>query len=103
VRLASLDDASQRLDTLFIAERVEIAASGAALVRALQEYFSADERNRNVVSFLIDHSGSMRGLRMMSALLAVEGAVDALEHANIATELLGFTTANWKGGSSRQA
>ncbi len=38
---------------------------------------------------------------MMSALLAVEGAIDALDHANIATEILGFTTARfWKGGKS---
>lgn len=102
-QMGSLDDANERFDTLFVAERVEIAASGAALVRTLQERFSAEERKRTVVSFLIDHSGSMRGLRMMSALLAVEGAVDALEHANIATEILGFTTANWKGGNSRRA
>ncbi len=99
----SFDDASNRFDTLFAGERVEIAAGGAALVRDLQNAFSAQERARAVVSFLIDHSGSMRGLRMMSALLAVEGAVDALHHANIATEILGFTTASWKGGKSRKA
>lgn len=99
----SFDDANQRFDTLFIGERVEIAASGATLIRDLQQALSADERCRTVVSFLIDHSGSMRGLRMMSALLAVEGAVDALDHAGIATEILGFTTASWKGGKSRQA
>jgi cobaltochelatase CobT len=99
----SFDDAIQRFDTVFTGERVEIAASGAALVRDLQHGFSAEGRAQTVVSFLIDHSGSMRGLRMMSALLAVEGAVDALDHANIATEILGFTTASWKGGKSRQA
>jgi cobaltochelatase CobT len=99
----SFDEAKSRYDTLFSGERVEIAASGAALVRDLQHYLSAEERRRTVVSFLIDHSGSMRGLRMMSALLAVEGAVDALDHANIATEILGFTTVSWKGGRSRRA
>jgi len=99
----SLDHAVERFDTLFTAERVEIAASGAALVRELQQRLSAEERARTVVSFLIDHSGSMRGIRMISALLAVEGAVDALDHANIATEILGFTTASWKGGKSRRA
>jgi cobaltochelatase CobT len=99
----SFDDASDQFDKLFIAERVEIAASGAALIRDLQHDLAVDERSRTVVSFLIDHSGSMRGLRMMSALLAVEGAVDALDHANIATEILGFTTASWKGGKSRRA
>jgi cobaltochelatase CobT len=99
----SFDDAAQRFDELFMAERVEIAANGAALVRDLQHRLATEERSRTVVSFLIDHSGSMRGLRMMSALLAVEGAVDALDHANVATEILGFTTASWKGGKSRRA
>lgn len=100
---ASFDEAVTRFDKLFTAERVEIAACGAALVRDLQLGLTAGDRGRAVVSFLIDHSGSMRGLRMMSALLAVEGAVDALDHAGIATEILGFTTASWKGGKSRQA
>ena len=99
----SFDDANQRFDTLFVGERVEIAAYGAALIRDLQRGLSADERARTVVSFLIDHSGSMRGIRMMSAMLAVEGAVDTLDNANIATEILGFTTASWKGGKSRRA
>ena len=40
---------------------------------------------------------------MMSALLAVEGAIDALKHAGIAFEILGFTTSSWKGGQSRRA
>lgn len=99
----SFDDATNRFDTLFNGERVEIGASGAALIRELRQVFSTEERAQTVVSFLIDHSGSMRGLRMISALIAVEGAVDALDHANIATEILGFTTASWKGGKSRKA
>ncbi len=97
------EDAMSQFDTSFLSERVRIAASGGALVRDLQTALSAEARARTVVSFLIDHSGSMRGLRMISALLAVEGAVDALDAAGIATELLGFTTVGWKGGKSRQA
>lgn len=100
---ASFDDAVVRFERLLTAERVEIAACGGALVRDLQVGLTAEDRERTVVSLLIDHSGSMRGLRMMSALLAVEGAVDALGHAGIATEILGFTTASWKGGKSRKA
>lgn len=99
----SFDDANKRFDTLFTGERVEIAASGAALVRDLQHGLPAEDRAQIIVSFLIDHSGSMRGLRMMSALLAVECAVDALSLANIATEILGFTTVSWKSGRSRRA
>ena len=100
---ASFDNAVQRFDKMFMAERVEIAASGAALVRDLDRHLSVEERASSVVSFLIDHSGSVRGPRMMSALLAVEGAVDALANAGIANEILGFTTASWKGGKSRRA
>lgn len=99
----SYEDTNARFEALFNGQRLEIAASGAALIRELRSDFSDEERARTVVSLLIDHSGSMRGLRMISAVLAVEGAVDALAHAGIATEILGFTTASWKGGGSRQA
>jgi cobaltochelatase CobT len=95
--------ATQQFDTLFAGERVAIAASGASLVRDLLQGMSTEERAQTVVSFLIDHSGSMDGLRMMSALLAVEGTVDALHHAGISTEILGHTTTSWKGGKSRRA
>jgi cobaltochelatase CobT len=40
---------------------------------------------------------------MLSALIAVDAAVDALANANIDTEILGFTTASWKGGRARRA
>ncbi|HWK32177.1 MAG TPA: hypothetical protein VNR51_00670 [Hyphomicrobium sp.] len=98
-----IDDAVERFNSLFSGERVDISAAGAALMRDLRSGISSEERAQTVVSLLIDHSGSMRGLRMMSALLACEGAVDALHHAGIATEILGFTTTSWKGGQSRQA
>lgn len=100
---AKFDDLATRFEKLFGAERMEIAASGSALVRDLQNSLPVEDRGRTVVSFLIDHSGSMRGLRMISALLAVEGAVDALANAGMATEILGFTTSSWLGGKSRQA
>ncbi|GMM59813.1 cobaltochelatase CobT-related protein [Novosphingobium pituita] len=99
----SFQEANQRFDTLFMAERVEISAAGAALVRELRQGLTEENRLETVVSFLIDHSGSMRGLRMMAAVLAVEGAVDALAHAGVTTEILGFTTASWRGGKSRKA
>jgi cobaltochelatase CobT len=45
----------------------------------------------------------MSGLRMLSALLAVEAAVEAMADAGIDTEILGFTTTNWRGGGARLA
>jgi len=99
----TFQQAVARFESEFLAERISIAASGAELVRQLTDAIAVNERAKTVVSFLIDHSGSMKGLRMLSAMIAVEGAVDALGHAGISTEVLGFTTVNWKGGRSRAA
>jgi hypothetical protein len=47
----SFEEANQRFDTLFSAERVQIAANGAALVRDLQHKLPVVERGRTIVSF----------------------------------------------------
>lgn len=99
----SFEEAVRRFESEFSGERITLGAAAAEFVRNLQGRLTEEKRARSVVSFLIDHSGSMRGLRMLSALLAIETAVDALENAGIATEILGFTTRNWKGGRSRRA
>jgi cobalamin biosynthesis protein CobT len=99
----SLDEAVRRFEGEFSGERVTIGAAAARLVRDLQSNLEKAEREKSVVSFLIDHSRSMGGLRMLSALLAVDTAVDALVNVGVSTEILGFTTANWKGGRARRA
>jgi len=55
-----------------------------------------------VVSLLIDHSGSMRGQPMLSAARAALVASDLLDRLGAKQEVLGFTTARWKGGRSRE-
>ena len=102
-QVVGFEEAVRRFESEFSSERITFGAAAAELVRNLQGRLTKEKRARSVVSFLIDHSGSMRGLRMLSAILAVEAAVDALENAGIATEILGFTTRNWKGGRSRRA
>jgi cobaltochelatase CobT len=97
----SFAEAVRRFDSGFSGERITIEAAAAGLVRDLQDSLSRKERARSVVSFLIDHSGSMKGLRMLSALLAVEAAADAMANAGIDNEILGFTTSSWHGGSAR--
>lgn len=99
----SFEQAVRRLDSGFVTQRSSLDAAGAELVSELQGSLTDHERARTVVSFLIDHSGSMQGSRMLSALLAVEAAVDALAKAAIDTEILGFTTRNWRGGGARLA
>lgn len=56
-----------------------------------------------VVSLLIDNSGSMRGRPIMTATIAADTLALTLERCGVPCEVLGFTTANWKGGKSRTA
>tara|TARA_Y100001970_G_scaffold98563_1_gene123864 strand:- start:6133 stop:7887 length:1755 start_codon:yes stop_codon:yes gene_type:complete len=55
-----------------------------------------------VVSILVDSSGSMRGRSMTVAAICADIISTTLERCNVKTEVLGFTTKNWKGGESRR-
>ena len=55
-----------------------------------------------VVTLLIDNSGSMRGRPIALAAVSAELLSRALERCGVKVEILGFTTRNWKGGSSRE-
>jgi cobaltochelatase CobT len=54
-----------------------------------------------VVTLLIDNSGSMRGRPIMVAAVCADILARTLERCSVKTEILGFTTRAWKGGSSR--
>ncbi|CDS48706.1 Aerobic cobaltochelatase CobT subunit [Polaromonas sp. CG9_12] len=53
------------------------------------------------VNFLIDCSGSMRE-HIESVAMIVDVLVRALEQADVASEVLGFTTGAWNGGRTRR-
>jgi cobaltochelatase CobT len=55
------------------------------------------------VAVLIDNSGSMRGEPISTAAASALLIGSVLERCGIKTELLGFTTARWRGGRSRAA
>ncbi|MDB5460950.1 MAG: cobalt chelatase, pCobT subunit, partial [Caulobacteraceae bacterium] len=55
-----------------------------------------------VVTILIDNSGSMRGRPIMVAAVCADIMARTLERCGVKTEILGFTTRAWKGGSSRE-
>jgi cobaltochelatase CobT len=55
-----------------------------------------------VVSILIDNSGSMRGRPIMVAAVCADILARTLERCGVKTEVLGFTTRAWKGGSARE-
>jgi cobaltochelatase CobT len=62
-----------------------------------------DDNKDTVVSLLIDNSGSMRGRPIMSAIACADILARVLEQCSVKVEILGFTTAEWKGGDSRKA
>ncbi len=53
-----------------------------------------------VVAILIDNSGSMRGKPVEISCLAADLISAALDRCGVASEILGFTTRQWKGGQS---
>jgi cobaltochelatase CobT subunit len=55
-----------------------------------------------IVSLLIDHSGSMRGIPILMAAATAMTASDLLDGLGVKHEILGFTTVRWKGGLSRE-
>ncbi|MGL4543386.1 MAG: cobaltochelatase subunit CobT [Polymorphobacter sp.] len=55
-----------------------------------------------VVTLLIDNSGSMRGRPISIAAICADILARTLERCSVKTEILGFTTRAWKGGSARE-
>lgn len=55
-----------------------------------------------VVTLLLDNSGSMRGRPISIAAISADILARTLERCNVKTEILGFTTRQWKGGQSRK-
>jgi len=60
------------------------------------------EYNNTIVTLLLDNSGSMRGQPIVMSALACEIIARMLEKFAIKTEILGFTTSDWKGGRARK-
>lgn len=54
------------------------------------------------ISILIDNSGSMRGKAILLASITADIVSMVMDKCNIKTEILGFTTKNWKGGLSKK-
>lgn len=55
-----------------------------------------------VVTLLLDNSGSMRGRPITVAALSADILASTLERCGVKTEILGFTTREWKGGQARK-
>ncbi|WP_421702078.1 cobaltochelatase CobT-related protein [Aliiroseovarius sp.] len=91
-------------DALDAAERAYRTECAEWLTRAQAQWLRASagvEVEDTLVTILIDHSGSMRGQRILLARALAELLTDTLGRLGTRTEVLGFTTVSWKGGQSR--
>ncbi len=60
------------------------------------------EYQDTALTILLDNSGSMRGNPIVMSALACEIIAEILEKYAVKTEIIGFTTADWKGGKARK-
>jgi cobaltochelatase CobT len=60
------------------------------------------EYQDTALTILLDNSGSMRGNPIVMSAMACEIIAGILEKFSIKTEIIGFTTADWKGGRARK-
>ncbi|MBM3579937.1 MAG: hypothetical protein FJX34_04110, partial [Alphaproteobacteria bacterium] len=60
------------------------------------------EYQDTALTILLDNSGSMRGNPIVMSALACEIIAEILERFCVKTEIIGFTTADWKGGRARR-
>ena len=58
--------------------------------------------SNRAITLLLDQSGSMRGRPMALAAAAIAQSVRRLRTAGCRVEVLGFTTASWRGGRPRR-
>ncbi len=60
------------------------------------------EYQDTALTILLDNSGSMRGNPIVMSAMACEIIASILEKFSIKTEIIGFTTGDWKGGRARK-
>lgn len=60
------------------------------------------EYQNTALTILLDNSGSMRGAPIVMSASACKMIAEILEKFSVKTEIIGFTTADWKGGRPRK-
>ena len=60
------------------------------------------EYHDTCLTILLDNSGSMRGNPIVMSAMACEIIAGILEKFSVKTEIIGFTTSDWKGGKARK-
>ena len=112
-REVSWEELDDVLGPLSVQDAEAVAASFAEFEAALPASFEALTgralatdlevgASKRAVTLLLDQSGSMRGQPMALAAAAIVQAVQRLRTEGCHVEVLGFTTASWRGGRPRR-
>jgi cobaltochelatase CobT len=78
------------------------ASAETAAGQALTDGSNVGAPPKRAITLLLDQSGSMRGQPMALAAAAIVQAVQRLRASGCRVEVLGFTTASWRGGRPRR-
>ncbi|WP_423141707.1 cobaltochelatase CobT-related protein [Parablastomonas sp. CN1-191] len=97
-----LDEAWTELQSGLLPWKTKLHIAGRELTELICSEMARDEREGTVVSLLFDQSGSMRGQKMLFSAASADVAQEFLASLGIGCEVLGFTTADWRGGRSRR-
>lgn len=97
-----LEEAWNELQSGLLPWKTKLQIESTELADQIRAKMSADQRECVVVSLLFDLSGSMRGQKMLFSAATADITQEFLGTLQIASEVLGFTTSQWKGGRSRR-
>ena len=98
----TLDEAWTELQSGLLPWKIRLHIASNELTERICSEMTRDEREDVVVSLLFDQSGSMRGQKMLFSAASADIAQEFLASLGIGCEVLGFTTADWRGGRSRR-
>ncbi|EBA18291.1 Cobalamin biosynthesis protein CobT [Roseobacter sp. SK209-2-6] len=97
----SLEEQVKAFERATAVHRTKTSLNSLSHIDAILSH-NANLGETTAVSLVVDHSGSLKGQRAIVACLVVQMVSDFLSRLDVRFEILGFTTAAWKGGKSRQ-
>lgn len=98
----ALDQAWQNLQTGLLPWRTNLHVAAAEAAARIRSALTEEDRTERAVTLLFDQSGSMRGQKMLFAAATADVLQEFLLTLGVRTEVLGFTTSQWRGGRSRR-
>lgn len=98
----AVEDAWNALELGLAGWKVENLILAADTASGIRQAMPSPAFSDVVVSILVDHSGSMRGQKILYAAAAVDIVQEFLRTLGTKVEVLGFTTSSWQGGKSRK-